>query len=609
MQTIQQLKLKLGIYQLLKAHLRLPKIAENDGALLHPGLLDLATGWAIDLVPSYSSKTLWVPVSYRSIRVFAPLSVEIRSHMRLSPNQSEGFAAFDVTLSDANGTVLVEIEGFQMKRLDGALDFSGAEEADTSAAKLGLATTSNTQPLSPEEQRLQMNIAGGIPAKDGAEALTRALATGLPQVVVSSLDLPALINQTAQSAAPADGEAQSFERPDLDTDYVAPRNPVEETLERCFASLLGVSQVGIEDSFFDLGGHSLIAVRLFAQIKRQFDVEFPISVLFEAPSVAKLGELVIQRTGGGITAEDTAPGASEATEQAPQFKHLVTLHPGDGTGRRPFFLVAGMLGNVLNLRHLALMVGRDRPVYGLQARGLIGDETPHTRMEDAARDYLAEVRQVQADGPYMLGGYSGGGITAYEMAQQLQAVDEEVSLLALLDTPLPVRPSLNRRDKAIIKIHQIRSQGLSYLGEWARNRLRWEIEKRRAKPSDTNPSVDFNNHKIEAAFREALDQYELQPWQGPLTLFRPPLDRQWQVSNGQWVSETREYVYDDNDWTKWAPHTQAVEVPGDHFNMVLVPNVSVLAEQLQQQIKRAENQQDSPSADARDWHPTAAAAE
>jgi len=591
------------------AHLRLPKIAQDDGAFLHPGLLDLATGWAIDLVPSYGGANLWVPVSYRSIRVFAPLSREIRSHMRLADSQTEGFAAFDVTLCDATGTVLVEIQGFQMKRLDGALDFSGAEQSDTSAAKLGLAATRNTQPLSPEEQRLQMNIAGGIAAKDGAEALSRALATGLPQVVVSSLDLPALITQTEQSAAATDGEAPSFERPELDTDYVAPRNPVEEALERCFASLLGVSQVGIEDSFFDLGGHSLIAVRLFAQIKRQFDVEFPISVLFEAPSVASLAELIIQRTGGGVTTDDPMSGTGETSEATPQFKHLVTLHPGDGTGRRPFFLVAGMFGNVLNLRHLAQMVGRDRPVYGLQARGLIGNETPHTRMAEAARDYLAEVRQIQPEGPYLLGGYSGGGITAYEMAQQLKDQGDTVAQLSMLDTPLPMRPELTRRDKAIIKGHLLREKGLAYLGEWIVARVRWEIEKRRPKPADANPSVDFNNHKIEAAFREALETYDLKPWTGPMTLYRPPLDQHWTVSDGQWVSAAREYVYDDNDWAKWAPQTHVVEVPGDHDSMVLVPNVSVLAEQLQQQIKRAELQQASPATEAPDWHPTAAAAE
>lgn len=591
------------------AHLRLPSIAENDGALLHPGLMDLATGWAIDLVPSYGGSSLWVPVSYRSIRVFAPLTRDIRSHMRLADSQSDGFAVFDVTLTDSKGHVLVEIHGFQMKRLDGVLDFSGAEDADTSAAKLGLSAISNTQPLSPEEQRLQMNIANGIPAQDGAEALGRALASGLPQVVVSSLDLPALIAQAALSTTPADSEAQSFERPDLDTDYIAPRNPVEEVLERCFASLLGVSQVGIEDSFFDLGGHSLIAVRLFAQIKRQFDVEFPISVLFEAPSVAKLGEMIIQRTGGGITSGDPMSGTGDTSEAAPQFKHLVILHPGDGTGRRPFFLVAGMFGNVLNLRHLAQMVGRDRPVYGLQARGLIGDEAPHTRMAKAARDYLAEVRQIQPEGPYLLGGYSGGGITAYEMAQQLKDQGDAVAQLAMLDTPLPMRPELTRRDKAIIKRHLLREKGLSYLGEWLLARVRWEFEKRRPKPADANPSVDFNNHKIEAAFREALDTYDLKPWSGPMTLYRPPLDQHWQVSDGRWVSCAREYVFDDNEWTKWARQTRVVEVPGDHDSMVLVPNVSVLAEHLQEHIKKSEQASETNPAPTDDRHPTATAAE
>ncbi|AZV80915.1 KR domain-containing protein (plasmid) [Parasedimentitalea marina] len=591
------------------AHLALPKIAQNDGTILHPGLLDLATGWAIDLVPSYGGKTLWVPVSYGAIRVFSPLGCDIRSHMRLTDSQSDGFATFDVTLTDPNGTVLVDIQGFQMKRLDGALNFSGSDDPDSSAAKLGLSATRTTQPLSPEEQRLQLNIANGIAAKNGAEAMTRALATGLSQVVVSSLDLPALITQAAQSAAPAGDETQEFERPDLDTDYVAPRNPVEETLATSFATLLGVSQVGTEDSFFDLGGHSLIAVRLFAQIKRTFDVEFPISVLFEAPSVAKLAALIIQRTGGGITSDDPVQDDGQAGDQAPAFKHLVTLHPGDGTGRRPFFLVAGMFGNVLNLRHLAQMVGRERPVYGLQARGLIGDEAPHTSMEEAARDYLAELRQIQPDGPYLLGGYSGGGITAYEMARQLQTLGEDVPMLAMLDTPLPVRPALNRRDKAIIKGHLLRSKGLSYLSEWAVARVRWEFEKRRSRPSDTNPNVDFNNHKIEAAFREALDGYDLQPRQGPLTLFRPQLDRMWQVSDGQWVSEAREYVFDDNNWTPWAPQTQVVEVPGDHDSMVLVPNVSVLAEHLQDHIRRAEIKPDTPPASSDDWPPAASAAE
>ncbi|QDI74951.1 MULTISPECIES: type I polyketide synthase [Leisingera] len=558
------------------ACLALPEAAAQDGTLLHPGLMDLATGWAMKLIPDYQADALWVPVSYRTIRVFAPLIATIFSHVRLAGAPGSGSAVFDVTLTDAEGTVLAEIEGFRMQRLASGFDAAAATaEPDASAAELGLEPARSAQPLSPEERRLQLNISNGIKAEDGGEALARALAAGLPQVVVSSLDLPALIAQASQSAAPAAAEAQTFDRPQLDTDYIAPRNPVEEELAKLFAALLGVSQVGIEDSFFDLGGHSLIAVRLFAQVKRSFGVEFPLSVLFEAPSVAALAERIIARTGGGVAAE---PGDTPQTaEEQPQYTHLVQLHPGDGTGRRPFFLVAGMFGNVLNLRHLALQVGKDRPVYGLQAKGLVGDAAPHSRIEDAARSCLSEIRQIQPQGPYLLGGFSGGGITAYEMAQQLKDQGEDTAALILLDTPLPVRPPLSRRDKALIKLAELRRKGPGYLAEWARNRIAWEFEKRRASPAETGARPEFNSRKIELAFRAAVGTYGLRPWDGPLTLFRPPLDRKWQVSNGHWVSAEREYVFDDNDWTQWAPATEVAEVPGDHDSMVLVPNVSVLA--------------------------------
>lgn len=558
------------------AHLRLPETAAKDGTLLHPGLMDLATGWAMQLIPGYQGKALWVPVSYGAIRIFTPLSPQICSHVRLPEAPDSNSAAFDITLTDPDGNVLVEIESFRMQRLASGFDASaGTDEPDATAEQLGLEPARIAQPLSPEERRLQLNIANGIKAEDGGEALARALATGLSLVVVSSLDLPALITQAAQTAAPAAGETQTFDRPQLDTDYIAPRNPVEEELAKLFASLLGVSQVGIEDSFFDLGGHSLIAVRLFAQVKRSFGVEFPLSVLFEAPSVAALAEQIIERTGGGIASEPG--GAPQTQEEKPQFTHLVQLHPGDGTGRRPFFLVAGMFGNVLNLRHLALLVGKDRPVFGLQAKGLTGNDSPHDRIEDAARSCLAEIRQIQPEGPYLLGGFSGGGITAFEMAQQLKDQGQDTAALILLDTPLPVRPALNRQDKALIKLAELRSKGPGYLGEWARNRIAWEFEKRRAEPARTGTQPEFNNRKIELAFRTAVEAYALKPWHGPLTLFRPPLDRKWQVSGGNWVSEAREYVFDDNDWTAWAPGVEVAEVPGDHDSMVLVPNVSVLA--------------------------------
>ena len=572
------------------ARLNMAELAKTDQCLLHPALMDLATGWAMKLVPDYAARNLWVPVSYDRIDIFSTLPETVFSHARLVDGTGDGFARFDLTISDPSGKACVEIRGFQMKRLEKPLEFAPLQ-GDATEVDLGLKAETNAQPRSPEEQRLHHNIAQGIRGAEGAQALVRGLATGHNQIALSSLDLKALKRQAELSARARQNTGQSFERPDLGTDFVAPRNPVEAQLAEIFAKLLGVSEIGIDDSFFDLGGHSLIAVRLFAQIKRTFDVEFPISVLFEAPNVAGLAKIIIARTGGGISFEDDRADMLAPTKgqspTPPDFKYLVKLHPGDGTGKRPFFLVAGMFGNVLNLRQLALLVGRDRPVYGLQARGLVGDEEPHGTLQDAATDYLAEIRQVQARGPYHLGGFSGGGLTAFEMAQQLAAIGENTASLVLLDTPMPQRPLLSRKDKALIKSQELRRKGISYLWEWGANRLRWEIEKRRSAPQNEG-TAEFNNHKMEAAFRRALDVFEMRVWDGPLTLFRPPLDRHWKVSDGQYVSRAREYVLADNDWTRWAPATEVQEVPGDHDSMVLVPNVSVLADHVRAVLDTSE---------------------
>jgi thioesterase domain-containing protein len=265
------------------------------------------------------------------------------------------------------------------------------------------------------------------------------------------------------------------------------------------------------------------------------------------------------------------------------------MHDGEGGERTPFFLVAGMFGNVLNLRHLARLLGADRPFYGLQARGLYGDQAPHDNFVDAAADYIAEMRQVQPHGPYLLGGFSGGGITAYEIARQLEAAGEKVALLVMLDTPLPMRPTLGRLDKAIIKWAELRRQGPGYLLQWARNRIAWELGRGQRAQAPKVVSNQLNNEAIEAAFRASLPIYQLHRWEGPAVLFRPPLDLHWKVSGGRWVSAGREYVYPDNDWTRYIPALRVLEVPGDHDSMVLEPNVRVMASLLKDCIAQAES--------------------
>lgn len=115
---------------------------------------------------------------------------------------------------------------------------------------------------------------------------------------------------------------------------------------------------------------------------------------------------------------------------------------------------------------------------------------------------------MQPHGPYLLGGFSGGGLTAWEMARQLEAAGETVSLLVLLDTPLPMRPPLSRLDKGLIKLAELKARGLGYVVDWAKARYAWEIEKRRPKAA-TEATHQFHNAEIEAAFRAALPIYAL----------------------------------------------------------------------------------------------------
>ncbi|WP_297772554.1 type I polyketide synthase [uncultured Roseovarius sp.] len=569
------------------ARLRLPETALADlehGCLLHPALMDIATGWAMGLIEGYDGSDLWVPMSYGSVRVHAPLGAEVWSHVRnAGDNRSDGETArFDITLCAPSGEVLVEVHDFAIRRQEGGLTLVAPRPGD-----IRFEGSTGNAPASPAEERLRHNLREGITPADGAEAFHRAMALGLPQVVVSSLDLPGLIRQTEASAQPSEASGQRFERPDLDGDFIAPEGEVETRLASFWSELLGLDQVGVEDSFFDLGGHSLIAVRLFGMIRKAYRVDLPISVLFEAPTIRACAALITAQIGP----QDEAEATTIAAEPARRFTHLVPMHRGEGGPKTPFFLVAGMFGNVLNLRHLAHLLGDDRPFFGLQARGLYGGAEPHDDLVEAAQDYIAELRQIQPHGPYFLGGFSGGGITAYEMALQLRAAGEEVAIVIMLDTPLPKRRPLSRRDRMLIQWQELKAEGPLYPFKWAARRVAWEFTKRRPQQQDTAAEHEFHDSEIEAAFYRAIARYDVRPWDGRVHLFRPPQSGKWQVSNGLWVSSERAYVLPDNDWSGYVPNLSVTEVPGTHDSMVLEPNVRVLAGRMRRAIDAAEQDQ------------------
>ncbi|MEM9074326.1 MAG: SDR family NAD(P)-dependent oxidoreductase, partial [Myxococcota bacterium] len=572
------------------AELRLPESAKSDleSWLLHPALMDLATGYAMDLIEGYAADHVWVPVSYEAVRVFGPLPQQVYSWVRNAADNSKDaeFALFDVDIMDAEGNVVVEVRRFAIRRIERG--FAKPASPTQSDAELEADLRGEDRNLSPAEQRLKRNLERGIVPSEGADALMRVLSSSRRRVVVTSLDLAGL-QEDAGRVATESGQGAKFSRPDLDSEYLEARDDVERALVGFWEELLGVENVGVQDSFFDLGGHSLIAVRLFAMVKKAFQVEFPISVLFEAPTIEACAALIKDAT-GFATGEE---GASAAKPEQPKrrFTHLVAMHQGEAGERTPFFLVAGMFGNVLNLRHLAHLVGSDRPFYGLQAKGLYGGEAPHESFEEMADAYLAEIRMVQPEGPYMLGGFSGGGYTALEMARRLQADGEEVALLVMLDTPAALLPEpLSLKDRAEIQRQRLEQKGAGYVMEWAKNRFEWELGKlrQRFEEAETLGASEFHNEAIEAAFRRALSCYQIPTWEGRMVLFRPPLEKAYELSGGRILNYDREYVYADNGWSHHCDDVVVHEVPGDHDSMVLEPNVRVLASRLREIIGEVE---------------------
>ena len=192
------------------------------------------------------------------------------------------------------------------------------------------------------------------------------------------------------------------------------QSDTERQLTQIWGELLGIRSIGVHQNYFDLGGNSILAVRLFNQIENVFKVKLPLSTLLEAPTIRELSHIL--QNDGSI----------------PTWSSVVPIQPS-GT-RPPFFCVHAAGGNVLLYRSLSQHLGENQPFYGLQCRGLDGKQPLLTRIEEMAALYVQEIKTIQPHGPYHLGGYCLGGTIAFEMAQQLTRSGEEVALLALFDT-------------------------------------------------------------------------------------------------------------------------------------------------------------------------------
>lgn len=409
---------------------------------------------------------------------------------------------------------------------------------------------------------------------------------------------------------------------------IAPRSQTESMLADIWKELQ-LKQVSIHDNFFELGGHSLLATQMASRVRDVFGMELPLRSVFEAPTIAQLA-LVIEalrettppkqapalvrldrashRRLRSSLANNTPAQNPQVLSQAqtPQLDKQVTdgwspLVPLTlGGNRQPFFCVHPIFGIVFPYLELAHYLGSDRSFYGLQPLGLDGKQSPFKQIEAMATYYIQAIQTVQPNGPYFLGGWSFGGLVAFEMAQQLMQAGQEVAFLAILDTPAPIpdnQPSLGHSLKVLLKTAiwstlpflldysaiVTNSQRLKAPQHAGNKHHRWDWfsrwqwlaianlmpEESRLRLVDESAIVPML--RIFYANSQAAYRYTPQNYPNRITLFKTaePSNRQPDSTLG---------------WSQLAKDIQIHQVPGNHLSMLKQPHVQTLAQQLQQYL-------------------------
>ncbi len=575
------------------ALLELPEefVADLDNYHLHPSLVDLATGFALPLIEGYeTSDDFYVPLSYRRVRINAALPRKIYSYARLRVDgtTSKEVPAFDVTILDENGRILVDVQEFTMKRVSPAAMISGSRPENK---RIGLKTGGEKNQPGAEAPLLRLALTDGIAPSEGAEAFRRILANPLPpQVIVSSLNLDVLLKEVKKKETAESETATGFKlsRPNLGSSYEAPRNEIEKVLVKFWQELLGVDEIGVHDDFFELGGHSLIAVRLFNKIKKSYSVDFSLATLFETPTVAQLAALIQEEVGEtAVTTPDpiTAEPKTTPARKRTGWSYLVPIQPKGH--KPPFFCVHGALGNVLNFYDLTRYLGSEQPFYGLQAQGVDGKRPAFKSMSDMVTAYLKEIRVIQPHGPYYLGGFSLGGEVAIAMAQQLKNEGESVALVALLDTLEPERSRPDARLKGMLQSFQTGGglKGrLRYTRRWLevqsrliRRRfkvayLNWDYERRLR--GEQEISQNLIGPYLWEAHTDVLTTYTHRPYNGRVVLFRASDTEGETVRNSMMT------------WERLIAEQLIIHVIKGTHNIVKEPYVGELAKLLQEELNR-----------------------
>ncbi len=247
----------------------------------------------------------------------------------------------------------------------------------------------------------------------------------MPSAIVELPELPKNANgKIDRNALPAPN--QQANQQDSQRTLVAPRTPLEEKLTALWQSVLGIDAIGITDDFFDLGGNSLLVMRLFSELEALFNQRLPLVEIFAAPTVEQMAQRLEQLT---LAGSNIAESNGQDT--------LIPLRLG--SVNPPLFLIHDVDGDTALYLNLARRLKGDRAIYAIAPQKVVSGDREfwaHSRVPEFAQHCLAQIRQVQPTGPYLVGGLCAGGVIAFETARQLEQLGEQV-VLTLLDAPAP----------------------------------------------------------------------------------------------------------------------------------------------------------------------------
>ena len=395
------------------------------------------------------------------------------------------------------------------------------------------------------------------------------LANRLPDYMIPTLFIPMT---TLPLTSTGKVDRHRLPAPGLDSNLEAhhqiqARSPLEFRLARIWERLLDVAPIGVTDNFFDLCGHSLLAVHLQAEVEKEMQQKIPLSLLFDAGTIEAMAVQLLK--------------IREETE----FDPIVTLKSsGDGL---PFFCIHPAGGNVLGLMHLARVFPEKHPFYGIQARGIEGTEEPFESIEEMASYYLAAIKKIQPDGPYHIGGYSLGAHIAFELGCQMRQNGETVGNLIILDVTGGKmelegwHEDIDPTDFLVYLASQVEMHYEIPLGIVRKDLehlpkndqfevLIYRMKQRGLLPESSTLAHGLGLLKVYESNMRAMLAYQPGVYDGPVTIFA--------------TDELRSKSAEDSS-LGWCCQTTCsaivYEIQGDHFSMLKPPHVQELAHKIE----------------------------